>query len=85
MESGLYLSLFSSWEMIAVCIFLILLLPLVFFIASTAGRRRVAPRTRKVVATPTRGAPEPEPDEEEPQGRDSPRGRAVDEDPEEDA
>ena len=40
MESGLYVKVFSSVEVIVACLFLILLLPLVFFIASTKSRRR---------------------------------------------
>jgi hypothetical protein len=40
MDSGLYTKVFTSAEVIAASLFLILLLPLVFFIASTKSRRR---------------------------------------------
>ncbi len=56
MESALYLRIFSSWEVVAACLFLMLLLPVVFFIASASGRRRGASRkgttARRPAATP---------------------------------
>jgi hypothetical protein len=89
MDSRLLLRIFSSWEMIAVCIFLILLLPLVFFIASTTSRPRIAPKAKK--ATPARKRPEkpaegePEEQEEPEDARRGSRGRALDDDQEEKA
>ena len=50
MDSGLYTKVFTSTEVIAASLFLILLLPLVFFIASTKSRRRFSqpsPRVRR--------------------------------------
>jgi hypothetical protein len=38
MDSGLLLSVFTSWEVIAVCLCVMLFLPLVFFVASTKSR-----------------------------------------------
>jgi len=49
MESGLFVQVLTSTEVIAASLFLILLLPLVFFIASTRSRKRFVrnpPRTR---------------------------------------
>ena len=90
MDSGLLLRIFSSWEMIAACIFLILLLPLVFFIASTTSRPRIAPRIKKAPAA--RKRPEMPTEEGEPGEEDAPeetrrgaRGRVRDEDQEENA
>jgi hypothetical protein len=40
MESGLFVQVFTSAEVIAASLFLILLLPLVFYIASTRSRRK---------------------------------------------
>jgi hypothetical protein len=40
MDSGLFVQVLSSTEVIAAALFLILLLPLVFFIASTRSRKR---------------------------------------------
>lgn len=62
MESGLYVQVFSSVEVIVACLFLIFLLPLVFFIASTKSRRkfvRAASKSRgsKPVQRPVRKAP----------------------------
>ena len=88
MDSGLLLRILSSWEVIAACIFLILLLPLVFFIASTTSRPRVAPKTTKAPAARKRPEkpPEGEPAVEEPEDvRREPRGRALDDDQEEKA
>jgi hypothetical protein len=59
MDSGLYVQVFSSVEVIVASLFLIFLLPLVFFIASTKSRRRfvrLPPRTRK--ARPVRRPPQ---------------------------
>jgi hypothetical protein len=52
MESGLYLSIITSWEVIAVCLFLMFLLPLVFFVASTKSRRRISLRVTRVRRPP---------------------------------
>jgi hypothetical protein len=71
MDSGLYTKVFTSTEVIAASLFLILLLPLVFFIASTRSRRRFVrpagphrsarPRVRpKPAARDAEGAEEPE-------------------------
>ena len=63
MDSGLYTKVFTSTEVIAASLFLILLLPLVFFIASTKSRRRfarpVGPRR------PARPRPRPQPEVKE--------------------
>jgi len=73
MDSGLYSKVFSSPEVIAASLFLILLLPLVFFIASTKSRRKLV-RTTRFTRPPrsrTRPAPaarESEEDSEEPAG-----------------
>jgi hypothetical protein len=50
MESGLYLSVFSSWEVIAACLFVMFLLPFVFFVASTRSRRRIPLGVRRLRA-----------------------------------
>jgi hypothetical protein len=39
MDSGLYVQVFSSVEVIAAALFLIFLLPLVFYVASTRSRK----------------------------------------------
>jgi hypothetical protein len=67
MDSGLYLSIFSSWEVIAACLFLMFLLPLVFFIASTSSRRRIPVRVVRMRAPAKKSArsPAPLPAEEE--------------------
>jgi hypothetical protein len=49
MENGSFMVAFGEWEVIAACAFLMLLLPLIFFIAS--GRRWPRP------ATPVRKSP----------------------------
>jgi hypothetical protein len=67
MESGLYLSIFSSWEVIAACLFVMFLLPFVFFMASTKSRRRIPRRVLKIPRPPKRRAESPpaKQDEEE--------------------
>jgi hypothetical protein len=80
MESGLYVKVFSSVEVIAACLFLILLLPLVFFIASTKSRRRfvrVPARSRgsKPVRRP-KPAPRAEVNEDDDDGSRGPRDRS---------
>jgi len=65
MDSGLYLSIFSSWEVIASCLFLMFLLPLVFFIASTRSHGRVTQRVLKPRAPVKKAAPAPKPAEDE--------------------
>ena len=61
MDSGLYLSIFSSWEVIAACLFLMFLLPLVFFIASTTSRRRIPLRVLRLQASAKKRTPSPPP------------------------
>jgi len=77
MDSGLYLSIFSSWEVIAACLFLMFLLPLVFFIASTTSNRRIPRRVLKPRAPVKKPAPAPKPakdeNEDERDGRPSTR------------
>jgi hypothetical protein len=71
MDSGLYLSIFSSWEVIAACLFLMFLLPLVFFVASTKSRRRIplrvlrsrAPAKKRAASAPPRPPENGEEDE----------------------
>jgi hypothetical protein len=73
MESGLYVQVFSSVEVIVACLFLIFLLPLVFFIASTKSRRkfvRVPAKSRG--PKPVRRTPEAAPSEEEGEDLDGP-------------
>jgi hypothetical protein len=61
MESGLYLSVFSSWQVIAVCLFLMFLLPVVFFLASTTSRRRIPLRVLRLRAPPRKRTQRPPP------------------------
>jgi hypothetical protein len=76
MESGLYLSVFSSWEVIAACLFVMFLLPFVFFVASTKSRRRIpsrvlrlrAPAKKRIQSPPPRPV-EDENDDERPSAR----------------
>ena len=87
MDSGLYTRVLTSGEVIAVSLFMILLLPLVFFIASTKSRRRlVGPSAARRPVRRSRPAPRPveETEEEKPRG---PRQRAavVEEEPDQDA
>jgi hypothetical protein len=67
MDSGLYLSIFTSWEVIVACLFLMFLLPLVFFIASTNSRRRIPLRVLRTRAPAKKRekSPPPRPAEEE--------------------
>jgi hypothetical protein len=39
MGSGLFLRIFSSWEMIAACLLFMFLLPIIFFAASRAKKK----------------------------------------------
>jgi hypothetical protein len=88
MESGLYLSVLSSWEVIAACLFLMFLLPLVFFLASTKSSRRIplrvlrirAPAKKRIKSPP----PRPVEDEEERDERPSARRGERPEEPKED-
>jgi len=75
MDSGLYAKVFTSTEVIAASLFLILLLPLVFFIASTKSRRRLVPTTRFVKPAKRTRTAAPQPAEEP--AEDGPRRRAV--------
>jgi hypothetical protein len=61
MESGLYVQVFSSVEVIVACLFLIFLLPLVFFIASTKSRRRFVRVSAKTRGTKPVRRPKPAP------------------------
>jgi hypothetical protein len=66
MESGLYVQVFSSVEVIVAALFLIFLLPLVFFIASTKSRRRFVRLTAKPrTSRPARHAPKETPPAED--------------------
>jgi hypothetical protein len=62
MESGLYLSIFSSWEVIAACLLVMFLLPLVFFLASTNSRKRIPLRVLKKRAPAKKPAKSPAPE-----------------------
>lgn len=77
MESGLYLSVFSSWEVIAACLFVMFLLPLVFFVASTKSRRRIPLRVLRL-RTPAKKrtkSPPPRPGEDEDKRDERPSAR----------
>ena len=91
MESGLYLQVFTSVEVIVAALFLIFLLPLVFFIASTKSRRKFVrlPAKSRTQRPVRRSPPEAEPSEEDDKDRDAapsprprrrPRGPAADPD-----
>ncbi|MGA2977173.1 MAG: hypothetical protein ABSF77_17845 [Spirochaetia bacterium] len=54
MDSGLYLHVFFSWEVIATSLILMLLLPLVFFVASTRSRNRRPAAVRMKLAPAAR-------------------------------
>jgi hypothetical protein len=54
MENGSLIIAFSAWEMIAVCVLFMLLLPLIFFIASARRRPRLQLPVKEKVIT---GAP----------------------------
>ena len=70
MDSGLYIKVFSSWEVIVVSLILMLLLPLVFFVASTRSKpRKPAPPVRKPAPRKAPAAPKPPGDDEEPAER----------------
>jgi hypothetical protein len=85
MESGLFVQVITSTEVIAAALFLIFLLPLVFFIASTRSRRRFvrAPVRVKREKPAPKAVKAPEPGEEEedldesPDPRRRPRGPAL--------
>jgi hypothetical protein len=74
METGLYVQVFTSVEVIVAALFLIFLLPLVFFIASTKSRRklvRLPAKSRK--PRPVRSPPQKaEPSEEDDKDLDAP-------------
>jgi hypothetical protein len=70
MDSGLYVQVLSSAEVIVAALFLILLLPLVFFIASTRSQRRFVRlpargKTPRPARRPAEQAEPPEDQEEE--------------------
>ncbi len=77
MDSGLYVQVLSSGEVIAAALFLILLLPLVFYIASTKSRRKIVrPPARRSRARPARKpvpAPKPADADESPDEADDSR------------
>jgi hypothetical protein len=61
-SSALYVRALTSWQIIAVCLFLMCLLPLVFYIASTKSRKksfRKAVRRRPVDRKPLKAAAQP--------------------------
>ena len=90
MESGLYVQVFSSVEVIVAALFLIFLLPLVFFIASTKSRRRFVrlpakPRTSRPARRPPKKTPPAEDDDDldtlpSARARERSRGSAADPD-----
>jgi hypothetical protein len=82
MDSGLLLSIFTSWEVIAVCICVMLFLPLVFYVASTKSRKKPVQNAASKSHKPKPLTPRPEAPEA-PAGRPGRAGEA--EEPEEQA
>jgi len=66
MGSGLFISVFSSWEVILTALLLMFLLPLVFYVASTKSRPKkpVSPRPPRAKVTRAQPAATPEPEAE---------------------
>jgi len=56
-SSAAYLRVLSSWQIIAVCLLLMFLFPLVFYVASTKSRKKPIPRAPK--KAPVRGKARP--------------------------
>jgi hypothetical protein len=76
-SSAVYLGLLNSWQFIAACVFLILLLPLVFYVASNRSRKKKvspAPKRLRAARKPLPAAPAPAEDQEPDDGP-SARGR----------
>ncbi len=70
MDSGLYIKVFSSWEVIVVSLLLMLFLPLVFYVASTRSKpRKPAPPVRKPAPRKAPAAPKPSDEDIEPSDR----------------
>jgi hypothetical protein len=85
MDSDLYLHVLSSWEVIAASLFILLFLPLVFYVASTKTRRRnTVPPPRVKKPKPARKKPaEKQAEEPDEEPEDRPRSRRAE--PPEDA
>jgi hypothetical protein len=76
MDSDLYLHVLSSWEVIAASLFMMLFLPIVFYVASTKTRRKNTPPTRVKMPKPKKTKPAAKPAEEPEEGpEDRPRSR----------
>jgi len=61
MENGSLMRAFGEWEVIAACLFFMLLLPLIFFIASAQRRPRKPAPAAPRAARQKRPAPQPVP------------------------
>jgi hypothetical protein len=88
MDSDLYLHVLSSWEVIAASLFMMLFLPLVFYVASTKTRRKntplpLKPRKPKPAKPKPEKNPATEADEQPEEPGDRPRRRTIE--PPEDA
>jgi hypothetical protein len=60
MDSGLFIGVFSSWEVILTALLLMFLLPLVFYVASTKSRPKRQPSPRIPKLKPAlKAAPKP--------------------------
>ncbi len=57
MENGSVMRAFVEWEVIAACLFFMLLLPLIFFVASLNRRPRPRPRREHKRSSVPRGNP----------------------------
>ena len=76
MESGLFVQVLFSTEVIAAAFFLILLLPLVFFVASTRSRRRFVKLPARVRSPKPVRRPVEEPADPDSPPAPGPRSRA---------
>jgi hypothetical protein len=56
-SSAVYLRVLGSWQIIVVCLFLMFLLPLVFYVASTKSRKKSFTRAPK--KAPAKEKPRP--------------------------
>ena len=76
-SSALYMRALTSWQIVAACLFLMCLLPLVFYIASTKSRKKSFPkaaRARTAARKPLKAAAQPaEKDAETEEGPDARR------------